>query len=84
MAPSDSSSDEDDERTKQLREATVSFETLTSANRKPSPKSSKLAPSKRPDKQDDDTTERNGFEDLNVTPEFQEFVAKKLAKTLDE
>ncbi|RNA30623.1 hypothetical protein BpHYR1_051205 [Brachionus plicatilis] len=68
---SSSSDEEEDRRIKQLREIAVSFDSLNqNKDEKPS--------SKRHQKSEEDP---NAFE---VTPEFQEFVAKKLRKKLDE
>lgn len=74
---SSSSDEEDDLRLQQLREATVTFETLKKTEKQeknePKPKS------KRWQEPDEDPNNV-----CDVTPEFQEFVAKKLKQKLDE
>lgn len=78
---SSSSDSEDDERMRQLKEATVSFDQITSSKAASSDvsvnKKSKRFIENEPKDDDDD----NSF---NMTPEFQEFVAKKLRSKLDE
>ena len=79
---SSSSDSEDDERMRQLKEATVSFDQITSSKAASSDvsvnKKSKRFIENEPQDDDDDD---NSF---NMTPEFQEFVAKKLRSKLDE
>lgn len=69
---SSSSDEEEDLRIKQLREVAVSFETLVKNEK------NEKAMSKRSQEQAEDPNS------CEVTPEFQEFVAKKLSKKLDE
>lgn len=69
---SSSSDEEEDLRIKQLREVAVSFDSLKQVEKDEKPSS------KRHQDCEDDP---NFFE---VSPQFQEFVAKKLRKKLDE
>ncbi len=66
--PKSSSSDSDDSNDARLREATVSFDDLTKNN----------IVAKKVETNNDDPFH------VEVTPEFQSFVAKKLTKILDE
>ncbi|CAF1006392.1 unnamed protein product [Brachionus calyciflorus] len=77
MPRSSSSSDdeEEDSRLQQLREVAVTFEALN----KPETKNTVNQKSKRIQETEDDPSNL-----CEVTPEFQEFVAKKLMKKLDE
>lgn len=71
-----SSSDEDDSRLAQLREATVTFDNLKKECKKNEETSLKIL-------NDVDEKDSKDFS-LEVTPEFQDFVAKKLKAKLDE
>lgn len=76
LAESSSSSDEEeDSRLAQLREATVTFDNLKCEAKREEERNSK---SKRSSDQNEEPFL------LDVSPEFQEFVAKKLRSKLDE
>jgi len=77
---SSSSSDEsDDERLKQLKEATISYEQITNSNN--NLKQDIKTKSKRHIEEEIEDNDINSF---NLTPEFQDFVSKKLRSKLDE
>lgn len=78
---SSSSDSEDDLIKQQLKEATVSFDQIASTSTKAQTDAIKLK-SKRfvEDDQDNDDAE----DSFKLTPEFQDFVAKKLRSKLDE
>ena len=73
---SSSSDEEDDLRLQQLREVTVTFDSLKKSEKKEQKEKPK---SKRYEEIEDDPNNV-----CDVTPEFQEFVAKKLKQKLDE
>lgn len=78
---SSSSSDEsDDERLRQLKEATVSYEQITNSNNYL--KQDIKTKSKRHIEKEE--IEDNDINSFNLTPEFQDFVSKKLRSKLDE
>ena len=78
---SSSSSDEsDDERLRQLKEATVSYEQITNSNN--NLKQDIKTKSKRHIEKEE--IEDNDINSFNLTPEFQDFVSKKLRSKLDE
>lgn len=76
LAESSSSSDEEeDSRLAQLREATVTLDNLKCEAKREEERNSKA-------KRSSDQSEEPFL--LDVSPEFQEFVAKKLRSKLDE
>jgi hypothetical protein len=89
QSSSSSSSDEDDERLQQLRDSVITFESLKASSEQASKTQSNELKSKRSTHEesecnhnlDEDSDDLNNFK---VTSEFQQFVAKKLTKRLDE
>lgn len=85
---SSSSSDDDEEKLQQLRESVVTLDSLKSAVKQETEAEKKI--SKRSDQESSHRVGQNeeyDSDDLNSfkpSPEFQQFVAKKLLKKLDE
>lgn len=80
LSSSSSSDEESDLRLQQLREAVVTVESLNKSTNILKEKSEPVKKSKRIQENEEDQ-----FENIcDVTPEFQEFVAKKLKSKLDE
>ena len=73
--PKSSDSDSDDSHDARLREAAVTVEDIKKESQKVVYVKNK--------NDDNDNEHDNGFK-IDVTPEFQSFVAKKLTKILDE
>ncbi len=87
-ASSSSSSDENEARLQQLRDSVVTFESLKSSTAEAKAQAGELKSKRNAYHEsecnhnlEDDSDDLNNFK---LTPEFQQFVAKKLTKKLDE
>ena len=80
--PKSSDSDSDDSQDARLREAAVTVEDIKKNNEKSTINENNKKTKKNTYNQNDDFND-NAFK-IEVTPEFQNFVAKKLTQILDE